>query len=252
MKLIKVENYHELSSTAAEIIINKVNQSAKLTLGLATGSTPEGLYRYLVEDRALNHTNYQQIKTFNLDEYVGIPPENEQSYFYYMNHRLFNYLNILPEHIHLPNGHTDNLERECRRYDDLIQQTGGIDLQILGVGLNGHIGFNEPGTSFESRTHVVKLDECTRQANSRFFQTIDEVPTHAITMGISTILKSKEILLLVSGDKKKQTLQRLLDSDISENFPASILKRHPNLTIITDISCVNRMEINHSPVKCYN
>ena len=234
LKLIKVENYQELSKIASEIIINKVKQSDKLTLGLATGSTPEGLYRYLVEDHVLNQTNYQQIKTFNLDEYVGIPPENKNSYFYYMNHHLFNHINILPNNIHLPNGLTDDFERECRHYEDLIDQTGGIDLQILGVGLNGHIGFNEPNTSFESKTHVVKLDECTREANARFFQTLEEVPTHAITMGISTILKSKEILLLVSGDKKKATLQRLLDCGISENFPASILKKHPHLTIITD------------------
>ena len=234
LKLIKVENYQKLSKIASEIIINKVKQSDKLTLGLATGSTPEGLYRYLVEDHVLNQTDYQQIKTFNLDEYVGIPPENKNSYFYYMNHHLFNHINILPNNIHLPNGLTDDFERECRHYEDLIDQTGGIDLQILGVGLNGHIGFNEPNTSFESKTHVVKLDECTREANARFFQTLEEVPTHAITMGISTILKSKEILLLVSGDKKKATLQRLLDCDISENFPASILKKHPHLTIITD------------------
>ncbi|OCA86770.1 glucosamine-6-phosphate deaminase [Bacillus sp. FJAT-27986] len=235
MEIIKVKNYHELSKIAAETIIKKVNQSSKFTLGLATGSTPEGLYRYLVEDRSLHHTNYQHVKAFNLDEYVGMNPENEQSYYYYMNHHLFNHINILPDNIHLPLGNKENLEYECEHYELLIEQNGGIDIQVLGIGQNGHIGFNEPGTSFKSSTHVVELDDSTRKANSRFFHTIDEVPTHAITMGISTILKSKEILLLVSGKCKARALQRLLDGEISEEFPASILKNHSNITVIADL-----------------
>lgn len=243
MEIIEVYNYHELSKVAAEIIIKKVNQSnEKFTLGLATGSTPEGLYRSLIEDWSLHHTNYQHVKTFNLDEYVGMNPENEQSYYYYMNHHLFNHINISPDHIHLPQGNKENLEHECNHYELLIEQNGGIDLQVLGIGQNGHIGFNEPGTSFNSKTHIVELDDSTRKANSRYFHTIDEVPTHAITMGISTIIKSKEILLLVSGENKTQALQRLLEGEISEEFPASILKQHSNITVIADLDARRSIE----------
>lgn len=235
MKVIEVDNYEELSRTAAEIIIKKVTQSNNFTLGLATGSTPEGLYRYLVEDHTLHNTSYQHVKTFNLDEYVGMNPGNENSYYHYMNTHFFNHINISSNTIHLPDGTNDDLENECERYELLIEQNDGIDLQILGIGRNGHIGFNEPGTSFKSKTHIVELDYSTRKANSRFFHTIDEVPTHAITMGISTILKSKEILLLVSGESKKHALQKLLEGEITEDFPASILKQHPNITVITNL-----------------
>ena len=234
MNIIKVKNYDEMSKTAAEIIIKKINQSSHCTLGLATGSTPEGFYRYLVKDHMLHHTSYQHVKTFNLDEYAGLNRENENSYYYYMNHHLFNHINIPPDNIHLPNGKKETIEDECKHYEELIEQNGGIDIQVLGIGHNGHIGFNEPGTSFQSKTHVVELDDTTRKANSRFFKTIDEVPTHAITMGISTIIKSKEILLLVSGKSKAQAFQRLLEDETSEEFPASILKQHLNITVIVD------------------
>ena len=236
MKVFKVYDYDELSQLAAKLIIKKVNQFSNLTLGLATGSTPEGLYRCLVEDHLIHHTNYQYVKTFNLDEYVGIGPENKNSYYYYMNKHLFKHINIKPHNVHLPKGTNVNLEKECDHYEWLIEQNEGIDLQVLGIGQNGHIGFNEPGTSFKSKTHIVELDYSTRKANSRFFTTIDEVPTHAVTMGISTILKSKEILLLVSGENKTPAFQRLLKGEINEEFPASILKQHPNITVIVDCS----------------
>jgi glucosamine-6-phosphate deaminase len=234
MEVIKVRNYKELSKKAAEIIIQKVKQSNAITLGLATGSTPEGLYRELITEHRLNKTSYQHVTTFNLDEYVGIEPEDSNSYHYYMVQHLFSGIDILQENTHIPSGIAKNLAEECLKYDQLVESSGGIDLQILGIGQNGHIGFNEPGTSFESKTHVVQLKESTREANARFFPKFETVPTHAITMGISTILKSKQILLLVSGEKKAEALQQLLYGEISEEFPSSVLKLHPNVTIIGD------------------
>jgi glucosamine-6-phosphate deaminase len=235
MEIIRVRDYKELSKKAAEIIIQKVKQSNTLTIGLATGSTPEGLYRELINEHRLNKTSYQHITTFNLDEYVGIKPEDPNSYHYYMNQHLFSGIDISQHNTHIPSGIAKNLVEECVKYDQLVESSGGIDLQILGIGQNGHIGFNEPGTSFESKTHVVQLKESTREANARFFPTFEAVPTHAITKGISTILKSKQILLLVSGEKKAEALQQLLYGEISEQFPASVLKLHPNVTIIADV-----------------
>lgn len=234
MKLIKAGNYENLSKIAGDMIIEKVQQSNTINLGLATGSTPEELYRYLVKDHLINKTTYKGVKTFNLDEYIGLDPANKNSYHYYMKEHLFTHIDIPRKNIHIPNGNTKNLVDECKQYDLLIEKQGGIDLQILGLGQNGHIGFNEPGTSFESKTHVVELDDSTRLANARFFNNLDRTPTHAITMGVSTILKSKEILLLVSGETKAKALQRLLEGKISNEFPSSILKTHSNVTIIAD------------------
>jgi glucosamine-6-phosphate deaminase len=234
MNVIKVRDYNELSTSAAGIIIQKVKQSNALRLGVATGSTPEGLYKELVSDHQINKTSYQQVTTFNLDEYVGLKPENPNSYHYYMNQHLFNGIDILRKNTHIPSGIVKDLAEECNRYDQLVEASGGIDLQILGLGQNGHIGFNEPGTSFETKTHVVQLKESTRAANARFFPEYEAVPSHAITMGIATILKSKQILLLASGKKKAKAIHQLLYGEISEEFPSSILKRHSNVTIIAD------------------
>ena len=235
VKIIKVKNYEEMSKLAAEIILTKVKESDRFTLGLATGSTPEGLYQNLAKDHAKNKTDYQHVTTFNLDEYVGLSLENEQSYYYFMNHHLFQHINVKPENIHIPKGsNKESLDMECQQYESMIEQNGGVDLQVLGIGLNGHIGFNEPGTSFESKTHIVKLDDSTRQANSRFFDSIDEVPTHAITMGISTIMNAREILMLISGKGKAETFKKLNSGEITEDFPASILNQHDNITVIVD------------------
>lgn len=234
-KLIIADNYDEMSKIAAEMVIKKIKEAKdRFVLGLATGSTPEGLYRYLVEDHKKNDTSYEHITTFNLDEYAKLSRENENSYYYFMNDHLFNHIKIPRENIHIPDGNQENLEEECLRYEALIEQSGGIDLQLLGIGHNGHIGFNEPGTSFQSKTHIVELDETTRIANARFFNALEEVPTHAVTMGISTIMKSREILLLISGKNKAETAQKLLEGEISEAFPASVLKQHPNITAIID------------------
>ncbi|KRF64515.1 glucosamine-6-phosphate deaminase [Bacillus sp. Soil768D1] len=234
MNIIKVQDYKEMSQSAANIVIRKVKENSKIKLGLATGGTPKGTYDALIEDHMQNNTSYENVTSFNLDEYIGLDSNDPNSYHYYMDQSLFAHININKEQTYLPNGTADNLDKECTRFDKMIETLGGIDLQILGIGQNGHIGFNEPGTSFSSGTHVVALEESTRQANARYFDSIDEVPTHAITMGIATIMKSKEILLLISGEAKAETLKKLIHGEITEEFPASILKKHNNVTIIAD------------------
>ncbi|MFB6802116.1 glucosamine-6-phosphate deaminase [Peribacillus butanolivorans] len=234
MNIFKVQDYKEMSQSAANIVIRKVKENSKIKLGLATGGTPKGTYDALIEDHMQNNTSYENVTSFNLDEYIGLDSNDPNSYHYYMDQSLFAHININKEQTYLPNGTADNLDKECTRFDKMIETLGGIDLQILGIGQNGHIGFNEPGTSFSSGTHVVALEESTRQANARYFDSIDEVPTHAITMGIATIMKSKEILLLISGEEKAETLKKLIHGEITEEFPASILKKHNNVTIIAD------------------
>ncbi|UGB31652.1 glucosamine-6-phosphate deaminase [Metabacillus sp. B2-18] len=242
MNIIEVKNYDEMSLKAAEYIINRVKNNLNLNLGLATGGTPKGVYNKLIEDHQQNHTSYKQVKTFNLDEYIGLSKEDSNSYHHYMNENLFQHLNILNENTHIPSGLNDDNEAECRKYESLIIEAGGIDLQILGIGANGHIGFNEPGTSFHSKTHVVDLAQSTRKANARFFHSLDEVPTQAITMGIQTIYQSKEILLLASGKSKQDAMVKLLSGEITEEFPASILNNHPKALIIADEEALFRVK----------
>jgi glucosamine-6-phosphate deaminase len=234
VKIIEVKNYQEMSQSAAQYIINKVKNSPKLTLGLATGGTPKGVYEHLIEDHKQNATSYEHVTSYNLDEYIGLSKDDQNSYYRYMFENLFKHINIAPHHTHIPSGMNQDLQAECDVYENKIQQLGGIDLQLLGIGSNGHIGFNEPGTSFQSKTHVVDLAPSTREANARYFNNMDEVPTQAITMGIHTIFKSKEILLLVSGVAKQDAMVKLLNGDVTESFPASILKQHPNATVIAD------------------
>lgn len=219
---------------AAAQIIAKIQANPKLNLGLATGSTPTGVYKKLIQDHEANNTSYKQVNTFNLDEYIGISKKDPNSYHYFMCENLFDHIDVPLEQTHIPDGTAKNLDEECRRYEQFIEEHGGINLQILGIGQNGHIGFNEPGTSFSSRTHIINLAESTRKANSRFFESLDDVPTQAITMGIASIMESKEIFLLVSGASKAEALARLMNGEVSEQFPASILKNHPNVTIFAD------------------
>lgn len=238
MKIIEVKDYEQMSKKAAEYIIEKIIHSPSIKLGLATGGTPVGTYKNLVEDHKINGTSYEWVTTFNLDEYVGLSGDNKNSYRYYMDNHLFNHIDITKAKTFIPRGNVKNLQEECMYYEDLIANHGGIDLQILGIGSNGHIGFNEPGTSFQSKTHIVDLASSTIQANARFFNQIEEVPTRAITMGISTIMKSKEILLLVSGGNKKEAMFKLMNDGVSESFPASVLKNHSHVTIIADEAAV--------------
>lgn len=234
MKLIQTGTYEELSKMAAAQIISKIQANPRLNLGLATGSTPTGVYKRLIQDHEENKTSYKQINTFNLDEYIGISKKDPNSYHYFMCENLFDHIDIPLDHTHIPDGAAKDLDEECRRYEMFIQEHGGIDLQILGIGQNGHIGFNEPGTSFSSRTHIINLAESTRKANSRFFESLEDVPTQAITMGIASIMESKEIFLFVSGASKAEALARLMNGEVSEQFPASILKNHQNVTIFAD------------------
>ncbi|MDI7741908.1 glucosamine-6-phosphate deaminase [Lysinibacillus fusiformis] len=234
MKLIQVRNYEEMSHTACSYILDKLKAIENPVLGLSTGATPEGLYRYLIQSYQEKKVSFQNLKTFNLDEYINLDKNHPNSYFHYMQKRFFQYVDILEENQNLPNGKAENLKAECQAYEDKISQAGKIDLQVLGIGVNGHIGFNEPGTAFTSRTHVVTLDDCTRTANAKYFASLNEVPSKAITMGIKTIMESKEIVLLVTGRKKASALKRLLNGEVDEEFPASILKIHPNATIIAD------------------
>ncbi|PLS02074.1 glucosamine-6-phosphate deaminase [Neobacillus cucumis] len=241
--MIEVQNYDEMSQKAAGYIIDKVCQYPNIKLGLATGGTPIGTYKNLIADHQKNRTSYRKVTTFNLDEYIGLSGNDKNSYRYFMNEQLFNHIDIDKNNTYVPLGDSKDAEKECLRYEELIEKKGGIDLQILGIGSNGHIGFNEPGTSFYAATQVIQLAPSTREANARFFKHVEDVPTKAITMGISTIMKSKEILLLVSGESKKDAMNKLFNEEISENFPASILKNHPCVTIIADKAAVSGLKL---------
>lgn len=250
MNIIKVKDYKEMSQTAADYVIKKVLRKPHLKLGLATGNTPGGLYKELVCDHKKNGTSYENVSTFNLDEYIGLPAYDSHSYRYYMDKYLFDHININKMHTHLPLGDAKDEYAEALAYEKLIHMHGKIDLQILGIGRNGHIGFNEPGTSFSSITHVVNLMPSTREANAKFFGTLEAVPFRAISMGIASIMKSEEILLLVSGKEKSDALYKLVKGEINENFPASILKNHENFTLIADEETIFKSGLNEVDLDC--
>ena len=235
MRIIKVNNYEKMSQKAADIVTNILTRNKQPILGLATGSTPEKLYEILIARYINSEISFRNVKTFNLDEYVGLQPNDPNSYHYYMNHTLFNKVDIDMKNTFIPNGMASSLEYECEMYEQKIKNDGPIDLQVLGLGLNGHIGFNEPGTAFDSRTHVAKLNESTINANARFFKNIEDVPTKVITMGIGTIMEAKQILLLVQGEKKASILKKVIYGKVTMEVPASILQQHSNVTLITDI-----------------
>jgi glucosamine-6-phosphate deaminase len=234
MNIVSVKDYQELSEYACNEIEGVIRSNPHSVLGLATGGTPLGTYREMIKGFEERNVDYRHVITFNLDEYIGLGREHPQSYYAYMMNNLFKHINVSPEHIHIPNGKAEDLDSECNRYERLIEEVGPPDLQILGIGSNGHIGFNEPGTPFQSETHIVELAESTRRANARYFTTLDEVPQHAITMGIKSILKSKRILLLASGSHKAKAVKTLLESDPDERFPASVLKWHGDVTLVVD------------------
>lgn len=234
MKVISTDDYEQMSQRAADMIIEKVKKQPSLILGLATGSTPVGTYQRMIQDHHQEGTSYAQVTTVNLDEYLGLQANDPNSYRHFMEEQLFQHLDIPAEQTHLPDGSAEDKDKECERYEALIQRLGGIDFQVLGIGGNGHIGFNEPGTSFAANTHIVRLDESTRKANARFFKQPEDVPTEAVTMGIHTILQSKEIVVLASGSAKAGAVAELLDGDVREEVPVSALKGHQNVTLIAD------------------
>lgn len=236
IKWIEAVNYDELSKIAANIFKEELQKHPEMILGLATGGTPEGFYKELVEAYKAGEISFEKAQSFNLDEYVGINAANKVSYHYYMDQQLFNHVDMKTDNIHLPEGNTNDLQAAATQYDGKIEAAGGIDIQLLGIGVNGHIGFNEPGTSFALETNVVELTESTREANQIYFNSMDEVPTHAITMGIQTILNAKKVVLLISGASKQEAINRLRSGEITEDFPASALHNHSNVTVIyTDV-----------------
>ena len=232
MKFITVKTYEELSNKAADIIAAQIIVKPYCVLGLATGSSPVGTYKRLVEDNKAGKIDFSTVVSVNLDEYVGLDGSNDQSYRYFMNDNLFNHVKIDKAKPFVPNGCAEDLEAEGELYDTRIKALGGIDLQLLGIGLDGHIGFNEPDDVFTAATHEVKLDESTIKANARFFKNEDEVPKTAITMGMMSIMQAKKVLLVANGAAKKEISEKASFGPIDPKVPASILQLHPDVTVI--------------------
>ena len=243
MRIYKAKDYADMSRKAANIVSAQVIMKPNCVLGLATGSTPIGLYKQLVEWFRKGDLDFSEVMTVNLDEYKGLSRENDQSYYYFMHQNLFDHVNIPVENTHLPNGMEPDSEKECRRYTELIQSLGGVDLQLLGIGHNGHIGFNEPADSFARETHCVNLTESTIDANKRFFESENDVPRQAYTMGIGSIMKAKKILVVVSGEDKADALKATICGPITPQVPASILQLHNDVTIVADEAALSKMDI---------
>ncbi len=233
MNVIIVKNYDEMSKKAFEVMKATVTEKKDATLGLATGSTPIGLYKEMIADHKACGTSYADVHTFNLDEYVGLDYSSNQSYVYFMRDNLFDHIDIKLENTNIENGKADDREAECARYNALLAENK-IDLQILGIGSNGHIAFNEPGTDFDSVTHIVDLTENTIKDNSRLFASIDEVPRQAFTMGLSNIMAAKKILVLANGAGKAKAVYGMVKGGVTEALPASILQNHADCTLICD------------------
>ena len=234
MRIYQTDGYRDMSRKTANIISAQIILKPDCVLGLATGSTPVVTYDQLVEWYQKGDLDFSEVRTVNLDEYKGLDHENDQSYYYFMHRHLFDRVNIRPENIHIPNGKAESDAEECEAYDRLIRQLGGIDLQLLGLGHNGHIGFNEPSDTFTRTTHLVDLQLSTIEANKRFFSSIDLVPRQAYTMGIGTILQAKKILIAVSGKDKAEIVRRAFFGPVTASVPASILQLHPDVTLVAD------------------
>lgn len=241
MRIIRTRDYDEMSLKAAKLISAQIWLKPACVLGLATGSSPIGLYKNLVQWYEQGELDFSQVKTVNLDEYKGMSPENEQSYYYFMHEHLFDHVNINPDHTHVPDGMMEDSEAECQRYEKLIQSMGGVDLQLLGLGRNGHIGFNEPAESFAKMTHCVDLTESTIEANKRFFASAEDEPRQAYSMGIGTIMKADKIVVVVSGEDKAEALAKAVYGEITPEVPASILQLHNNVTIVADEAALSKM-----------
>lgn len=244
MRIIIAKDYADLSQMAAEIIAGQIRAKPNSVIGLATGSTPLGMYRELIKIYQHNRFSFSEAVTFNLDEYVALGKADHNSYHYYMKQNFFHHVDIQEKNQHIPDGEAGNIEQECMEYEQKIKAAGGIDLQILGIGRNGHIGFNEPDVKFEAVTHQAMLDEETVKANARFFSAIDQVPRSAISMGIKTIMDTKKILLLVSGADKAEMVYRAVFGAISPEVPASILQLHPAVTVIVEEDAAKLLRTN--------
>ena len=232
MKFITVDTYEKMSRKAANIISAQIIAKPNCVLGLATGSSPVGTYKQLIDWYNKGDIDFSNVTSINLDEYIGLDGSNDQSYRYFMNTNLFDHVNIDKANTFVPNGCAEDMDKECEAYDERIKAYGGIDLQLLGIGLDGHIGFNEPDDVFTKNTHVVDLDESTIEANARFFESINDVPKKAVTMGMGGIMNAKKILLVANGANKKEILEKAFFGPITPEIPASILQLHPDVTVI--------------------
>lgn len=240
MKIYKAKDYNDLSRKAANIISAQVIMKPECVLGLATGSSPIGTYKQLIEWYEKGDLDFSQVKSVNLDEYKGLTRDNDQSYYYFMYNNLFKDINIDMANTNVPDGTEPDSEKECARYEAVVESMGGVDLQLLGLGHNGHIGFNEPADEFPKATHCVDLAPSTIEANKRFFASIDDVPKQAYTMGIGTIMNAKKILLIVSGEDKAQILYDVVHGPITPQVPASILQLHKDVVIIADEAALSK------------
>jgi glucosamine-6-phosphate deaminase len=242
MQVIIKDNYEDMSKEAANIIKDAIHLKPNLVLGLATGSTPIGTYKELIRMYEAGELDFSKVVTYNLDEYVGLPTTHDQSYHYFMHDNLFDHININPQNVHVPSGVVKDFERYCQWYEDDITKVGGIDLQVLGIGSDGHIGFNEPGSSLASRTRIVTLTEETIKDNARFFEKEEDVPRFAITMGVGTIMEAKHCLLVANGEKKADPVSVLVEGPITSQVTASVLQMHPNATVILDEAAASKLK----------
>ena len=240
MNIIKVKNYEEMSRMAAHILAAQVIGKPDSVLGLATGSTPIGIYDCLAEWCKSGEVDFSKAATVNLDEYRGLDHSNDQSYYYFMNKHLFSRINIDPSRTNVPDGTEPDPVKESKRYEALIKELGGIDIQLLGIGHDGHIGFNEPNSIFDKETHCVDLTEMTIEANKRFFESIDDVPRQAYTMGIGTIMSARKILMVVTGEDKADIVTKAFYGEVTPEVPASIIQFHPDVTVICDEAALSK------------
>lgn len=242
MLVIIKENYEQMSIEAAKQVASLIRKKPDCVIGFATGSTPLGLYKELIRMHNEEGLDFSKVVSFNLDEYVGLPPTHPESYHYFMWENLFKHININPSNVHIPMGMAEDIDAFCEWYEEKIIEHGGIDLQILGIGSNGHIAFNEPGSSLGSRTRIKTLDEKTRKDNARFFNSMDEVPKYAITMGVGTIMEAKRLLLLANGIKKAEAIKQTVEGPIMAKYPATIVQLHRYATVIVDKEAASKLE----------
>ena len=244
MRVLITDSYDQMGLEAAKIIAGQIYLKPNSVLGLATGSTPLSMYERLVAVHRTVGLDFSEVTTFNLDEYIGMGPDNPQSYHYFMQEHFFKHINIKPENVHIPNGMAQDIIAEGERYEQLIAAKGGIDLQVLGIGQNAHIGFNEPDVKFAATTHKVELDEETILANSRFFNNVDEVPRYAISMGIKTIMMAEHVILLANGRNKARAVYKAVCGDVTPEAPASILQLHRDVVVILDKEAAELLPAN--------
>ncbi len=242
MRIYKVKDYDEMSRKTAQIIASQVILKADCKLGLSTGSTPIGAYEYLVKWYQEGYLDFKEVTAVNLDEYKGLSPDNEQSYSYYMEEKLYKHINIKAENTFIPDGNELDSEKACKDFSDILKRIGRIDLQLIGMGHNGHIGFNEPGSSFELDVHCMDLTQMTIKANSRFFDSISQVPTQAYTMGMKNIMDAKKILFIANGECKAEIVKKAFFGPVTPEVPASILQLHRDFTIVADEAALSQVE----------